>query len=673
MPNRLAQETSPYLLQHKDNPVDWYPWGEEALTRARAEDKPILLSIGYAACHWCHVMEHESFEDPDTARLMNENFVCIKVDREERPDVDAVYMDAVQAMTGHGGWPMTMFLTPAGLPFYGGTYFPPDDRLGLPSFRNVLQAVASTWAQRRSDVETQGQRLVEHIGRAALPTASRELVTRDIVDEAARALGASFDPAYGGFGGAPKFPQPMVLDLLLRLQAQGDEAAGRMARTTLDAMSRGGIFDQLGGGFHRYSVDAAWVVPHFEKMLYDNAQLLRTYARSWLVTGSTRHRDVAEATAHWLLAEMRDPAGGFWSSLDADSEGIEGRFYVWALDEVRAVTGEDATAAIQQFGFSERGNFEGKNIPVFTDRIGDDEAVARARRSLLEARSTRVRPETDTKVLAAWNALAASALAEAGVALRQTEWTTAAVDAMRFVLDRMKVDGRLMRSYRLDASGTPRVSHLGYSEDYAFVLEACLVLYEATFEKGWLEEARRTADDAITLFWDDEAGGFFSTGSDAEELVLRPKDLIDNAIPSANSVMALELQRLARFTGDNSYQARALAIIRLMRDTAAQSPLAVGHLLQAIDFYTDDPLELVVIGDLDAADTGSLLETLRARFLPNKVLICSPPSDEDAIRQIPLLRGRGSSNGAIAYVCRNGTCKLPVTDGDALLQQITSP
>jgi uncharacterized protein YyaL (SSP411 family) len=672
MANRLAQETSPYLLQHKDNPVDWYPWGDEAFERARAEDRPILLSIGYAACHWCHVMEHESFEDADTARLMNENFVCIKVDREERPDVDAIYMDAVQAMTGHGGWPMTMFLTPAGVPFYGGTYFPPQDRLGLPSFGSVLRAVLSAWQARRTDVESQGKRLVEHIAAATTPSQSREMVTRDVIDEAARALRSAFDPQHGGFGGAPKFPQPMILDLLLRLQVQGDEAGGRMAQTTLDAMGNGGIFDQLGGGFHRYSVDPEWVVPHFEKMLYDNAQLLRTYARSWLVTGSARHRHIAEATARWMLTEMRDPAGGFWSALDADSEGVEGKFYVWTLDEVRDAAGNDAALAIANFGLSEQGNFEGANIPVFDHEVADDQGLARAREALLDRRSERPRPETDKKVLTAWNALASSALAEAGTALGAPELIAAAAEAMRFVLSRMRIDGRLMRSYRHDAPGGGRVSHLGYCEDYAFVVEACLALYEATFDLSWLDEARRTADDAIDLFWDEQGGGFFTTGHDAEELVLRPKDLIDNAIPSANSVMALELQRLTRFTGEGSYESRALTIIRLMRDTAARAPLAVGHLLQGIDFYTGDPLEIVVIGNRDRDDTRLLLDSVRTRFLPNKVLIFSDGPEEQAVLRIPLLQGRRGANGATAYVCRNGTCKLPVTDPRALVEQIES-
>ncbi|CAN5565183.1 thioredoxin domain-containing protein [soil metagenome] len=670
MPNRLEAETSPYLLQHKNNPVDWYPWGDEAFARARDEDRPILLSIGYAACHWCHVMEHESFEDDATAALMNEHFVCIKVDREERPDVDSVYMNAVQAMTGHGGWPMTMFLTPERVPFYGGTYFPPDDRGGLPSFKRLLLAVVDTWHGRRADIEVQGKKLVEHIEDMTRFETTDEDVTLNDLRTALERLRGAFDPAYGGFGGAPKFPQPMTVDFLLRLADGGEPEARDMATRTLDAMAAGGIFDQLRGGFHRYSVDRTWTVPHFEKMLYDNAQLVRTYARSWVQSGSPRHRAVAEATAAWMLEEMRDPDGGFWSSLDADSAGVEGKFYVWSLDEARRVTGDDSEVAIEHFGITEPGNFEGTNIPVHAAVPRDPDALERARAALLRRRAGRERPGTDTKVLTGWNAMAAAGLAEAGAILDRPEWTRAAEEAMRFVFGTMRAGGRLMRSYRRmgdDAS----VRALGCCEDYAFSLEACLALYEATFDTAWLVEARWLADEGIRLFHDDAGGGFFTTGSDAEELVTRPKDLFDNAVPSANSVMALTLQRLGEFLGSRSYEEPSLGAMRLVRRAATQSPTGFGYALSAMDWHTSAPKEIVVIGDPRADDTRSLLGAVRARLLPNKVLIVGDDPPAGAAELIPLLRDRRKIDGrATAYVCRAGTCKLPVTTPEELAIQL---
>jgi uncharacterized protein len=670
MANRLAEEASPYLLQHKDNPVDWYPWGEEAFARAKQEGKPILLSIGYAACHWCHVMEHESFEDPETAAVMNEHFVSIKVDREERPDIDSIYMDAVQAMTGQGGWPMTVFLTPEGTPFYGGTYFPPVERHGMPSFRSLLAAVAGAWRDRRSEVQEQGQRLVEHVGVAAKLKPSNDVIAEDLLLRAVQQLSRSFDSHYGGFGGAPKFPQPMTLDFLLRMAARGSDQAADMAIKTLDAMAAGGMFDQLRGGFARYSVDREWVVPHFEKMLYDNAQLLRTYARSYLATGSPRHREVATATAEWMLEEMRDPRGGFWSSLDADSEGEEGKFYVWSLDEVMEVTGADADAAVAHWGFTRAGNFEGHNIPVFASEDVDPDAVDRARRTLLERRSQRVRPGTDDKVLTGWSCLAAAGLAEAGMALDRTEWVQAAVDAVSFTLDTMRPEGRLLRSFRSDEGGQT-IKHLGVCEDYAFLLEACLVLYESTHKLRWLTEARWAADEAIRLFADDTSGGFFTTGSDSEALVVRPKDLMDNAIPSANSVLALQLQKLALLLGDAEYEKYALGAIRLVLDAAQRSPQGFGHALEAVDFYTGAPAEVVVLGDPEGTDTQELLRVVRENFIPNKIVIVSGGPTAEEVEAVPLLAERGRIEGrATAYVCRNRTCKLPVTKPEDVLEQI---
>jgi uncharacterized protein YyaL (SSP411 family) len=669
MANRLVRESSPYLLQHADNPVDWYPWGDEAFERASRESKPILLSVGYAACHWCHVMEHESFEDPATAELMNQHFVSIKVDREERPDVDSLYMSAVQAMTGQGGWPMTVFLTPELVPFYGGTYYPPQDRAGLPSFRRVLLAVAETWRDRRADVESQGRRLVDHIADMTRFVPSSQDITDDVLSAAYRGLNASFDPAYGGFGGAPKFPQPMTIDLLMRLRERGYEAAGEMASATLDAMAAGGIFDQLGGGFHRYAVDRAWIVPHFEKMLYDNAQLLRTYARSWVQTANPRHRAVAEQVAAWMLAEMRAPEGGFWSSLDADSEGEEGKYYVWSLDEVRAVLGAEAELAIALYGFTKGGNFEGRNIPV---RAGDvsPQDESRVRAALLDRRAGRVRPGTDAKILTAWNALAASGLAEAGALLGHPDWVAVAAETMRFVLSELRIDGRLRRSYRR-IDDEVQVRALGCCEDYAFTLEACLALYEATFEPSWLSEARWAADEALRLFADGSAGGFFVTGSDASDLVLRPQDVFDNAIPSANSVLALELQRLAHLVGDQRYEEHAVGALRLVVAAAAQSPTGFGTALAAVDFHTGAAKEIVIVGEPGREDTRAMVEAVRSRLVPNKVLVVAPEPTESQTELLPLLEGRRTTGGrTTAYVCRSGVCKTPVTSHEELLEQL---
>ena len=665
MTNRLAEETSPYLLQHKDNPVDWQPWDHDALDQALREDKPIFLSIGYAACHWCHVMERESFEDEETARLVNELFVPIKVDREERPDLDAVYMEAVQSMTGRGGWPMTVFLTPEGVPFYGGTYFPPEDRHGLPAFKKLVVAVAEAWRERRDDVEEQGKKLIEHMAGLTTATPSDEPLTRTTVTQASEGIATGFDAVNGGFGDAPKFPSPMTVDLLLRLAAAGDDRAGQMAARTLDAMAAGGIYDQLRGGFHRYSVDARWIVPHFEKMLYDNAQLLRTYARSWQLTRNERHRRVALETADWMLGEMRDEAGGFWSTIDADSEGEEGLFYVWSLEEFRSVTGADADVAVAHWGITEEGNFEGANIPVYAQEPEDPSAIDRARFALLNRRTFRVRPETDTKVLTSWNGLAASALAEAGSILGQPQWIQAAEETMRFVLSTLRRDGRLMRSYR-----NAQVRHLGFAEDYAATLEATLMLFEVTGGHGWLAEARWAADEAIRLFHDSDAGGFFTTGTDAERLVTRSKDLIDNAVPAANSVFALELQRLALITGERGYEDRAAEILRLLAPAMLRSPLGFGHLLGALDLYTGDALEIVIVGDRGAEDTEALLHEVRSRFLPNKVVLFTEDGQIEGVDPA-LMESRTRYDGhATAYVCRDRVCNVPVSFPDLLAEQL---
>jgi uncharacterized protein len=676
--NRLAGETSPYLLQHAGNPVDWYPWGEEALERARQQDKPILLSIGYAACHWCHVMERESFEDADTAALMNEHFVSIKVDREERPDLDAIYMDAVQAMTGRGGWPLTAFLTPDGRPFYAGTYFPDEDRHGLPAFRRVLEGIADTWRTRRAEVDEQGARIVAAIARPGQLAESRDPLSEEVALQAARGLHAAFDRRWGGIGGAPKFPQPMTLEFLLRRHLRGDRDALDMVTTTLDRMAAGGMYDQIGGGFHRYSTDERWHVPHFEKMLYDNALLARLYVRAWLVTRDDRYRRVAAETCDYLLREMRHPDGGFFSSQDADSEGVEGRFFVWSWDELVAATSEAVATA---FGATPSGNWEATNVlwvpaplPAVADELEVDaaelaEAVERARGDLREIRERRVRPATDDKVLAAWNGLAISALAEAGRAMAEPRYVEAAVGAAEFVRDRLRDgDGRLLRSWRDGRGGRP-----GFADDYALMAEACLTLYETTFELRWFTEARALADDLVRRFHDPERGGFFQTGSDAESLVVRPKDLYDNAVPSGNSAAADVLLRLAHLTGEPEDERVGASALRLVRDAMAGAPSGFGHALCALDLFLGPVREVAIVGDLRADATRALAaEVAGKRFLPNHVLAVAAPDDAPAREAVALLAGRTQLRGGpTAFVCERFTCKLPVSDPEDLAAQLT--
>ena len=668
MTNRLASETSPYLLQHKDNPVDWFPWGDEAAARAKDEDKPILLSVGYSACHWCHVMERESFEDEATAATMNENFICVKVDREERPDLDAVYMDAVQTMTGHGGWPMTVFLTPDGKPFYGGTYFPPTDRHGMPAFRRVLLGVSDAWDNRREEVVQQGESLLDHMASAVRIERSPEPITSEIVQDALAALARDFDATNGGFGGAPKFPQPPVLDLLQRLASGGHEEAGRVLHRTLDAMATGGIFDQLGGGFHRYSVDAQWLVPHFEKMLYDNALLVRTYARAAATTGSSLYRRAAEMTVTWMLDEMRDDSGGFWAALDADSEGEEGLFYLWQPDEVSQALGDRAEKAARAWGVTPQGNFEGRSI-LTNAGVLDLEELEDERRLLLEARARRVRPATDTKVISAWNCMAVAGLAEAGALLERADWVEVARDVMTFLLDAMRIDGRLMRTYAR-SSGDPVVKHLGVCEDYAYALEACLALFEATGEPRWLNEARSLADDAIRLFAD-ESGAFYATGTDAPRLVARPKDLYDSPSASANSVLALELQRLTLLTGDRSYEDAALRAMEPVAAIARRAPTGFGHLLSAVAFYANVPKEVVVIEPQVPGESRSeLRQVALTTYLPYRVLLLGTDELDEALS--PLLEGKQARVVGTAYVCTRGVCKNPTDDPEELRAQLVA-
>ncbi len=674
-PNRLAGSTSPYLLQHADNPVDWYPWGPEALGRARREDKPILLSIGYAACHWCHVMAHESFEDPGTAAVMNRHFVCVKVDREERPDVDAIYMDAVQALTGHGGWPLTAFLTPEGKPFYAGTYFPKEDRHGLPAFRRVLEAIAEVWAERRAEAETQAERVTEAISRVGRLTAADGLLSEELSAEASRALRAAFDPVAGGFGGAPKFPQPMTLEFLLRRHLRGDPEALPMVERTLEAMAAGGIHDLVGGGFHRYSTDERWHVPHFEKMLSDNAQLARLYVRAWQVTGRAVHREVAVRTCEYLLRELRQPEGGFSSSQDADSEGVEGRFYVWPWDELVSAGGERVARTL---GARPEGNWEGTNVlwlPRPLEQVADElgarpeELAAELEAAvgmLFQLRERRVRPATDDKVVAAWNGLAISALAEVGRVLREPRYVEAAEAATAFVVERLRLpDGRLARSWRAGRVGPP-----AYADDHALMAEACLVLYETTWDVRWFDEALALAEAVVERFHDPERGGFFQTASDAEPLVVRPKELVDTATPSGNSAAADVLLRLAHLTGEERYERAALSALRLVRELMAGAPTGFGHALCALDLALGPLHEVAIVGPSEDPRTRALVEeVLVRRFLPNHVLAVG--GEGSAGERVPLLRDRATLDGRpTAYVCERFTCRLPVTEPAELAAQL---
>jgi uncharacterized protein YyaL (SSP411 family) len=677
MANLLAQETSPYLLQHQDNPVDWRPWGPEALAAARERDVPLLVSIGYSACHWCHVMERESFEDPDVAALMNERFVCVKVDREERPDVDAIYMDAVQAMTGHGGWPLNAFVTPEQVPFYAGTYFPPVARGGMPSWRQVLEAVSEAWRERREEIGAQGERLVAHLGVSARIEPDPGAPEPGLVRSAVAAICAVEDRAHGGFGAAPKFPQPSAIELLL---AAGDSAARDVALRALRAMARGGIYDQLGGGFARYAVDAGWVVPHFEKMLYDNAQLARAYLHGWQVSGEEGLRRVCCETLDWALREMRGSEGGFASALDADSEGVEGRYYVWTIEELRRALDDDALldVALRWYGASERGSFEGANVLVHAAPldIAPPPELPEIRRRLLAARAQRVRPGLDDKRLTAWNALMIGALAEAGAVLERPDYVEAAVACADFVLRELRDErGRLLRTWK---DGRAHLS--AYLEDHAFLLDALLALYEATFDARWFAAARELADTTIARFADPERGGFFSTADDHEALLARRKDLEDSPIPSGNSAMALALLRLARLTGESAYEDQARGVIALLHPIAARHPLAFAHLLRAIDFaLADDVREVAIVGP----EPESFVRVVRGALRPHVVLAGSGgPAGEapatagtggpagrapDDAGTVPLLAGRTPLDGATAaYVCERFACQAPVAEPAAL-------
>jgi uncharacterized protein YyaL (SSP411 family) len=682
MANKLANETSPYLLQHKDNPVDWYPWGEEALERARTEDRPILLSVGYSACHWCHVMERESFEDEATAQIMNEHFVNIKVDREERPDIDSIYMSAVQALTRHGGWPMTVFLTPDGAPFYGGTYFPPAPRGGLPSFQQVLVSLADAYENRRDEILKSAESVREYLRATTGAALPRSAVGPELLDNAATSLSGELDRRFGGFGGAPKFPQTMNLEVLLRhYHRTGDRDALSGVEVTLRAMANGGIYDQLGGGFARYSVDRYWLVPHFEKMLYDNALLSRLYLEAYQATGDPFYRRIAEETLDYVVRDMTSPEGGFYSAEDADSEGEEGKFYVWTPEEIRAVLdSEEAQLAERFWDVTGRGNFEGKNIlhvPRAPEAVAAEfglsqeelwERIEGIRSRLFAAREERVRPGRDEKVLASWNGLMLRSFAFAARVLDREDYREVAERNAAFLLEKLRVDGRLRRSYK---DGRARFN--GYLEDYSMVADGLVTLYEATFETRWLVAAQDLIDAVMELFWDEEHRSFYDTPADHEELVTRPRDVYDSAAPSGNSVATDVLLRLALLLDREDYRARAEAVLEELSGGMEKLPGGFGRLLAALDFYLSRPREVVIVGDPASPDTGALIDAVYATYLPNKVVAGRAPEDEEVAGLVPLLADRPTRDGrATAYVCEGYACQMPATEPEALAGQLES-
>ncbi len=693
--NSLIHETSPYLLQHAHNPVNWYAWHDEALQKAKQEDKPILLSVGYSACHWCHVMERESFENEEIAALMNENYVNIKVDREERPDIDSIYMQAVQAITRQGGWPMTVFLMPDGRPFYGGTYFPPNDRhYGrevMPGFATILYSIATAYKQNRKEIEEQATQLTDYLQqrsdaplrRAGSSLPANTTFSLDMFSQASDALAEEYDAEYGGFGTAPKFPRTMSLELLLRIhqhRVRGEITKPaktpelEMVEHSLRSMANGGIYDQLGGGFHRYSTDKEWLVPHFEKMLYNNALLSRVYLHTYLVTGIAFYRRIVEETLDYVVREMTSPEGGFYSTQDADSEGVEGKFFVWTPAEIEQVLTPDAAALFMPYyDVTKRGNFEGKNILHVQPQaqasdevqISDEaleETLQQSRATLFKVRETRVKPGRDEKILTSWNGLMLRSFAEAGRYLERLDYIEVASKNADFLLRELRKDGRLLRTYK---DGRAHLN--GFLEDYAFLADCLIALYEATFEPHWFAEARALIDEAITLFADEQNGGFFDTGSDSEALISRPKDIMDNATPAGNSVAIDVLLKLAAFTGEQSYRKRADDYLQPLADIMTQHPQAFGHVLGALDFALSASKEIAIIGPLATDDTLALLEATNTHYQPNSVLAYCVPDDKKAIGTVPLLADRPLKNGkATAYVCQNFVCQAPVNSAEEL-------
>ncbi len=659
MPNQLIHESSPYLLQHADNPVDWYPWGEEALQKAKDKDKPIFLSIGYSACHWCHVMAHESFEDEQVAAILSEHFVSVKVDREERPDLDRIYMNAVQALTGRGGWPMSVFLSPDGRPFYGGTYFPPSRRHGMPSFAEVLLAVVDAWQNRRQELLRGSDDLVAAIERQMTVVDVKCVgVKREALDTAFEGIWRGFDRERGGWGDAPKFPQPMTLEFLLRYHhSTGNSQALRMVTQTLDAMARGGMYDQLGGGFHRYSVDERWLVPHFEKMLYDNAQLARVYLHAWQVTGESFFRVITEEILDYVVREMTGPSGGFYSTQDADSEGEEGKFFVWTPGEIRAVLGDQAESFLVAYGVTERGNFEDRNILELVGSLEERERLSVARRQLFHAREPRIHPGRDDKVLTSWNGLMLAAFAEAARVLKRDDYRQIAERNAEFLLNELGApNGRLFHTWRAGiAKGN------GYLEDYAHLIEGVLELYQATFDPRWYASAHELTETMIAHFGAPD-GGFFDTSDDHETLIVRPRDLQDNAVPSGNAMAALALLHLSGLAVEPRYLELAQVALSLTQEMLTRYPLGFAQWLIALDYALADPREVSIVGAVHDPAAQALLDACATGYRPHQIVALGE-TESDGASSVPLLQGRAQKDGrATAYVCADFICHPPVTD-----------
>ena len=669
--NRLVHETSPYLLQHAHNPVDWYPWGEEAFNKAKADGKPILLSIGYSACHWCHVMERESFENEKIAGLMNELFVSIKVDREERPDLDEIYMNAVQMLTGRGGWPMTMFLTPDGKPFYGGTYFPPEDRYGTPGFPKILTGVANAYSEKPLDVEKSVNQILAALARMSSSSESQKPFSSEVVGQCAEQLSQAYDSENGGLGKAPKFPNVGVYELFLRhYHHSKTERYLEMLTQTLRKMADGGIYDHVGGGFHRYSVDEKWLVPHFEKMLYDNAQLVRIYAQAFSVTKDEYFKRVVDETVGYLLREMLDPNGGFYSTQDADSEGEEGKFFVWSPAEVQQILGEEASEIFCRiYDVSEQGNFEEKNIlhPILRMEQASkyfrktqseiEDVISDAKRKLFQEREKRIKPFRDEKIITAWNGLMLSGLAEAIKISPAPAYMEAANGTVEFIFTKLFRDGYLLHTYK---NGTAKL--LAYLDDYAFLAVGLLDLYEATFDRSKLTKAVQLTDIMLREFWDETNGAFFSTGKSHEQLIARAKPVFDGSIPSGNAMATQLLLRLYHLTATDIYLKRAETVLRSFYDAMESQPFGFAHLVCALDFYLEKPKEIVVVGTSDDANTEKLIRAIHSVYLPNKTMQLVGP--EEPLEKIsPLLQGKTQIAGqATVYVCHNFTCSQPATD-----------
>lgn len=687
MANRLANETSPYLLQHKDNPVDWYPWGNDAFTIARQQDKPIILSIGYSSCHWCHVMAHESFEDDSIAAEMNRDFINIKVDREELPDVDSIYMRAVQAMTGSGGWPLTLFITPDGRPFFGGTYFPPEDRHNMPGFPRILSAISTAYTSNRDQLLSNSEQVIEAIRKQTIPQKHDGEIKESLIFGAFNHLIGDADLENGGTRGAPKFPQPMFYELLLRYwKRTGSAQILAMVTLTLEKMARGGIYDQLGGGFSRYSVDDRWEIPHFEKMLYDNAQLVRLYLHAYQVTKKPLFRRVVRETIEYVTREMTHREGGFYSASDADSEGVEGKFFVWSVDEIdAALTEEDAELAKLFWGVTEQGNFEDSNtltVPVsleeFVAGSGRDPGelisdITRVRGILFDQRSKRVPPSTDDKILTSWNALMLSALAEAGAVLDNNEWIESAQRNAKFLLTEMRdSSGRLLHTWRATDGTKGEAKIPAYLDDYSYMIDALLTLHGATLNYSYVDEAQELAQQMIERFWDRDSEVFYDTSMEHTRLLLRPRDVLDNAVPSGGAVAAMAMLRLSVFTGDHSYSAKAEASIRSVLPYLEQAPTAVTSWLSAVDFLTAKRQETVVMGALDDPVVRDLMREVNRQYSPNMILSGSS-MEPDQNAKAPMLQGRALVNGKpTVFVCENYVCNLPVTSVAELAELLSS-